>query len=265
MQNRLVITTASRNTEDLLLDFLISIRNEGKYDGDILILDYGILSDFSDWVIKKFNIIIKKFNTDGIINNKRYADSIEILKEYSDSIVIFSDSDIWFEAPIEHFFEEYNGSKEILFDLRFGSEHKKYKALERFKFLDKLYYNQIKENIDKLEGHISCDFMIGRGRYLSNLFGGFSKFPDKYFSDEAYFNYAFDERCMGILKTPPLDRNIVKKELSDYLIKIENNKSKFDIDLHKELNIKTIHDFSIDKKMTYKTNHFTTFWREIIS
>lgn len=268
MSNRLIITAASSGTEDLLLDFLISIRNEGEYEDKILLIDYGIFPEFSNWIVKKFNVIIKKCNISGYITNTKYLDLVEILKnEYKNYVVILSDADIWFEAPIEPLFKEYeNSSKDILFDFRPRPENKRYKLLEKINFIkDQDYINKIIENIDFLKGHISSGFLIGDGNYLSNLFKGLSTLQDEYFADVAYFNHNYSEKNMGIIKHAPIGRDNLRKDLSKYIINSNYSINKFGINLNEDLGVVAVHDFSIDKKMTYKTNHFITFWKEMMS
>ena len=65
--NNLVWTSVSSGMEDCLLDWIISLRNEGQYQGEVLILNYGANKDVLEF-IKKYNVNIVDIDLDNTHN-----------------------------------------------------------------------------------------------------------------------------------------------------------------------------------------------------
>jgi len=102
MENKtLICGAASKATEELLLDWIISLRTLGVYDGEILILNYGINDD----IIARCKLLGAKIvncmlRVEEVTGVARYIDLIPLLDKYENYNVVIMDVDIWFQGSV---------------------------------------------------------------------------------------------------------------------------------------------------------------------
>ena len=109
-QKLLIITAASEDRIDYLIDFVISLRYLGGYKGEILVLNYGIPETFLSF-FRSFDVEFINAETPDVarlIVNHRLSDIYPIIKQrYSkDYLIALFDVDIWFQQDISSLFEE---------------------------------------------------------------------------------------------------------------------------------------------------------------
>jgi len=111
-RNTLIYTTLFTGDQkyiELFYDWYFSIRTLGKYDGEILIGDYGIdeeiINNFKNVDNIKFIKLPERKKES--ISNYRNIDMIPILEKYNNNYkFVHFDIDIWFQDEINTIFEE---------------------------------------------------------------------------------------------------------------------------------------------------------------
>lgn len=115
MKNKLIYTTflsrkGYHEYNDLIWEWLISLKTLGKYDGKIIVFDYGggsLLDQFK--TTTKFGDL-SVVPLDPVpaheISNRRNVDVIPFLKDYSNYGVAHFDADVWFQDDINPMFDE---------------------------------------------------------------------------------------------------------------------------------------------------------------
>jgi len=102
MENKtLICGAASKVIEEFLLDWIISLRTLGKYDGEIIILDYGISKEISGKCeLLGAKVVECMLRVEEVTGVARYIDLIPFLDEYEDYSIAIMDTDIWFQNDI---------------------------------------------------------------------------------------------------------------------------------------------------------------------
>ena len=111
MKNKLIYTTFLEREgygeyNDLIWEWLISLRTLGKYDGKIIVFDYsgGSLSD----QFKALDVSIIPLDpvSTHVISNRRNVDVIPFLKDYPNYGIAHFDADVWFQDDVNPMFDE---------------------------------------------------------------------------------------------------------------------------------------------------------------
>lgn len=107
----------NRFNENMAIDFVVSARTLGEFDGPIMIVDFGITDWFKDKV-KDFNVSYyqpRDPKSKHIINDRftQYLHMIEDGAVKTDGVVLY-DADIWFQRPIYRI-EEFFPKDGVLF------------------------------------------------------------------------------------------------------------------------------------------------------
>lgn len=99
MENKtLICGAASKVIEEFLLDWIISLRTLGRYDGEIIVLDYGVSKTISEKCQLLGAKVIKcMLRVEEVTGVARYIDLIPFLNEYEDYNIAIMDTDIWFQ------------------------------------------------------------------------------------------------------------------------------------------------------------------------
>ncbi|MFW9901098.1 MAG: radical SAM/SPASM domain-containing protein [Candidatus Thorarchaeota archaeon] len=118
----LIVTAANDFRENFLLDFLLSLRTKGSYNGEILVIDYGISQYFKELVSDlNINFVPTQYKYGKLINNVRFLDLREILLEkYNNYTIAMFDADIWFNQKISGLFDKIESIEGCLF----ATEHR---------------------------------------------------------------------------------------------------------------------------------------------
>ena len=111
MSDKLVVTMCNEAyASQLLNEFLPSLRKEGQYTGNVVILDYGL----SEETVKKairFNALVIKCSTfpqfQKTVDHLRAKHILNVLTDWPEiQHVAYSDcGDVWFQAPVNELFE----------------------------------------------------------------------------------------------------------------------------------------------------------------
>ncbi|EMS73758.1 hypothetical protein [Ruminiclostridium cellobioparum] len=109
-QNTVILTCMDSNFEDNLInDFLKTLRKVAGYQGKIVILDYGMsIVTVNSIENEDENVEIIKCNKDRHIFSARFRDMAGIIGGLSSEIthvMSIDGGDIWFQAPIDEIFE----------------------------------------------------------------------------------------------------------------------------------------------------------------
>lgn len=107
--NSLIYTTFRPKDEEyqeLIWEWLASLRTLGAYSGEVLIFDYGMPQYLVD-ALRERNVRVEKLPIREChqISNYRNLDTIDILEEYKDYQIAHYDADIWFQSPIFRMFQ----------------------------------------------------------------------------------------------------------------------------------------------------------------
>lgn len=106
--NTAVITCMDHNFEkNLLKDFLETIRFDADYDGEIIVMDYGMTAETINQVKQQYNVTVIKCERDRHIFSIRFRDAAKIiagLPEEITHVVLVDGGDVWFQAPLGELF-----------------------------------------------------------------------------------------------------------------------------------------------------------------
>ena len=104
--SKLILTMCNSAYEDPLYnDFIRSLHREGKYDGNVAILDYGLNNYFDQNNIKYIKVdVYPHFQT--TVNLLRAKHLLSALEQYPKAkhIAYFDSGDLWFQDDIEPMF-----------------------------------------------------------------------------------------------------------------------------------------------------------------
>ena len=199
----LVITTASDEVCDYLIDFLISIRTLGQYNGELIVLDYG-LSQSCLSLCKDFGAEVYPGTTQGHIGSARFIDMIPLLESRNTpSVVAQFDVDIWFQDSINDLFITAEKAQGCLFSLEYVdpfnipfSKRDYGKPVNKKKLHH--YESILSTIIYDYSGEINIGFMAGKqDLFLEKLLQAKALYAhdfsiDEFCSDQYIFNMLFD-------------------------------------------------------------------------
>lgn len=108
--NTAIITCMDSNFEDnLLRDFLFTLRGAAGYEDMVIVLDYGMSDEALKAAEKEYNAIIHKCRRDRKIlfslRNRDLAAYIKSLPSHITHVMAIDGGDVWFQAPIMEAFE----------------------------------------------------------------------------------------------------------------------------------------------------------------
>ena len=106
---QLIYTTflpKNKEYEELIFEWLISLRFLAKYEGEVVVFDYGMLESLVKQ-IKKFDVSVVKVQgrSSEHISNARNIDTIPTLKKYQNYVMAHYDADVWFQKSLDPMFE----------------------------------------------------------------------------------------------------------------------------------------------------------------
>jgi len=107
-EKTLILASASQHCENLLIEWLASLRTLGNYHGKVMVLDYGIGNRVKMPVTKLSAQLYpcKKPNPEKIIVNYRFVDMLPIIEQYRQHKIVTFDADIGFTSDIGELFNE---------------------------------------------------------------------------------------------------------------------------------------------------------------
>jgi hypothetical protein len=117
MKNKQLIYTTFKGRgdypeyNDLIWEWLISLRTLGKYQGDIIVFDYGgggsLLEKFGESTkFGNISFIPLPVRPSSEISNWRNLDVIPLLKNHTDYSIAHFDADVWFQEDVGPMFED---------------------------------------------------------------------------------------------------------------------------------------------------------------
>ena len=110
-EKTLILTSVSKNSEQLFIEWLVSLRTLGNYHGKVMALDYGIGNRTKTLATKLGAQLYpcKKPNPEKVIVNYRFVDMLPIIEQhYRQHKIAHFDADIWFTGEISELFNEVN-------------------------------------------------------------------------------------------------------------------------------------------------------------
>ena len=169
MEKKLIYTTFKPQKDrpeynDLLFEWIISLRTLGKYKGEILVFDYSG-EGLKNYKLEKFNVKVVELDSvsNYIISNKRNIDVIPLLETYKNYLIAHFDMDIWFQKDINPMFNEIEKSNGM------------YLAVEpnrscNFRNGPEAFLSKYNENMKQIGGFVFGGFCSGRQEdYMSWL------------------------------------------------------------------------------------------------
>jgi len=203
-RKKLIITAASEDRIDYLIDFILSLRSLGGYQDEILVLNYGIPDAFISF-FSRFNVSFLSADVpelSRLIVNHRLADIYRIIKrKYATgySIALF-DVDIWFQDDISSLFEEISDLQGCLYStefrpgfFEFGRGRGPSDPQTRAADLEKMT-----AVVKKFNGHLNAGMMAARSEVFISKLEEIIKFSEQgydlsvYGMDQYLYNILFD-------------------------------------------------------------------------
>tara|TARA_B100002019_G_C21222868_1_gene575728 strand:- start:466 stop:1371 length:906 start_codon:yes stop_codon:yes gene_type:complete len=150
---------------ELLFEWLISLRTNANYKGEILIINYGMREE----TISKLNLLretdigydIRVVEVDNpairggsYLSNWRNIDSIPILEEYEGYYIVHTGADVWFQNDINSLWEEIEKTEGCYFAIERGRSCR-YRGPED-------QHEEYEKTQKKLHGFVFGDFMSGK-------------------------------------------------------------------------------------------------------
>lgn len=101
-----VVTVVNHRLSRLAVDFLISLRTLGQFDGPVIIGDYGLKNPTLRKLIQQLEITTTPIKQDDAhVPILRWVDLIKVLDSVQTEFVAIHDVDMWFQRPFEDVFE----------------------------------------------------------------------------------------------------------------------------------------------------------------
>ena len=104
-----IITCIDENYEEnLLRDFLLTLRSEALYKGKVVILDFGMSKKMKEKINATYDVSIYEFEKTMPVFVLRYRHIPDIINNLSSEItnvMLIDSGDVWFQKPINPIFE----------------------------------------------------------------------------------------------------------------------------------------------------------------
>lgn len=185
-EKTLIFTAASGAVESLVVEWIASLRTFGKYNGPVLVLDYGLTEELVRFlsacdvdvvrcqVAREADPKQSRFRPavggEAAIVNYRYLDAAPILRDrYQGHAIVHFDADIWFQSEVGELFRELSHLSGCLFAIELGvlPEDRWGPAEERIRSLNEAKVQRV---IERHQGHINGGMMAGRyGPFMHKL------------------------------------------------------------------------------------------------
>ena len=164
-EKTLILTSASRQCEDLLIEWLASLRTLGNYHGKVMVLDYGI-GDRAQTAAMKLGAQLypcKKPNPEKVIVNYRFVDMLLIIEQhYRQHKIAHFDADIWFTSEISELFDEVNEVPGCLYSVECRSKLFNHGRGPQDSQTLKRNITKVNRVIRHCKGHINGGFVAAR-------------------------------------------------------------------------------------------------------
>lgn len=194
-EDSLLIFTATNKYSELLKDFIISLRNNGKFNGRLLILDYG-MEEYDDKLFKFYNVELIKLkpkNKDEVVI-LRYIDIIKILEKSKENYVAHFDNDIWFQNKIKPLIPILSRTNGILMA---PDAHRFYmKNISKNEDLSNEYFKNIHPLIKKHNATLNAGFIAGyKKEFIKKM-----KIYLKCFKENKFdYNWGVDQYILNLI------------------------------------------------------------------
>jgi len=123
MKQLIYTTFAPRNSEyeELIWEWLISLRYLAKYEGEIVVFNYGmpqrLITQLQEFGAKVIDLPKRDpYN----ISNYRNIDVIPHLEKYNRYTIAHYDADIWFQQSLDPMFKKANETNGVFFATEYG-------------------------------------------------------------------------------------------------------------------------------------------------
>lgn len=158
-----ILTSASLNMSSYLIEFCISLREIAKFQGDVIVLGYGLddvpgllelLNKLSIYVL---NCEFRNGNPRSVAITRFFDMTFLINYDYDN--ILHLDCDMWFQSNIDDIFNIIDSSNGCIYVCE------KNKTGLFFRGPDHLlheFQNKIKNMVNKYGGHINIGFMGGK-------------------------------------------------------------------------------------------------------
>lgn len=192
--NLAVITYIDENfQENLELDFLYTLRNNAKYNGKIIVLNYGMTNETVCHIKNTYDVEIVECAKDISVFSARYRDIANVLENLEDitHVLICDGGDIWFQESINEIFRlAYDGIACIEEERILGKDEWTNKCIANLqpKFREELLA-QVNHTSVKNSG-VVCGKKEILKPMLKKIYDDIVKCGFEFFGiDQLYFNY----------------------------------------------------------------------------
>lgn len=192
--NLAVITYIDENfQENLELDFLYTLRNNAKYNGKIIVLNYGIANETVCHIKNMYDVEIVECTKDISVFSARYRDIANVLENLEDitHVLICDGGDIWFQESINEIFRlAYDGIACIEEERILGEDEWTNKCINNLPSeLKWELVSQVNHTSVKNSG-VVCGKKEILKPMLKNIYDDIAKCGFEFFGiDQLYFNY----------------------------------------------------------------------------
>lgn len=196
----IIYTSADASVGSLLKEWVISLRVLGKFDGEVVVLDYGLNENMRSWLVNRgIRLIRKPIARYHEIVNLRHIDIIPFIKEQDEQDVIAHfDCDIWFQTSLDNLLEEAANSFGCICSTDPNWYTQAYHGPDELKH--RIFYNnKISRVKDRYKGTIQGGFICAQKSQLLDKLLQFKECYDNgfvgicYGADQFLWNYLFNE------------------------------------------------------------------------
>ncbi len=164
-EKTLVFTSVGLGYDQLCLDWLVSLRTLGRYEGEVLILDYGI-RDETRVVAQTLGAQLYRCECAGpklAIVNRRFVDVLPVLEQrYPQYKIAHFDADIWFTEDVNRLFQELDEIPGCLYSVETRGHLENAGHGPQDKETLDANITKVRKVIVSCKGHINGGFMAGR-------------------------------------------------------------------------------------------------------
>jgi molybdenum cofactor biosynthesis enzyme MoaA len=281
---RLIITSASANKVDYLLDFVISLRTLGRYRDEILLIDYG-LPETIRVLMQSFGVTIHRMQEPDqrkMIVNTRLIDIYTILRQFYAGKILLAiyDVDVWFQDDINPLFADIRDADGCLYAAEFRPGffefgHGRGPADPSIRERD---LARMTEVVKELDGHINAGLMGGTN---DKIYKKIEKIIQKnregyllstYGIDQYLYNLLFEigkdradmKRFNAVLNDVMLDEGIVRIKKHKPLV-VDHKIGKYEYTEHPGEKAVAIHTYNVFSEARQAPFRFRSLYPEIFN
>lgn len=168
------IDTAALKNEKLAIDFVISARSLGEFNGPIYIIDFGTTEEFKKCVQTFGAILIEPENKYSVnISVERMLQYKRLIEErvFDTEYMSFHDSDVWWQRPVMPLVDVCPSR-----GVSFSPSHKKMQKFPNAGDLEDEFEKRLDRFVEACDRSLNIGFMAGTKDNILNKLAQFENF-----------------------------------------------------------------------------------------